>query len=184
MKNASYLILGASLLSACNTVKQAEERPNILWIILDDTGLDFSAYGNPLIKTPVFDSLAAQGVLFTNMHVTSPVCSPSRSAMVTGMYQTSNGTHQHRSSRGDVMIFIDEDKPLIPELFQSMKDTIPGMWVMIITLKRITISSGTLPCMMPSSGFMKTTGFRPGPEEPKDNLFSYKYNWKGVKTAG
>ena len=118
IKNASYLILGASLLTACSPVKQEEERPNILWIILDDTGLDFSAYGNQLIETPVFDSLAAQGVLFTNMHVTSPVCSPSRSAMVTGMYQTSNGTHQHRSSRGDVMIFIDEDKPLIPELFQ------------------------------------------------------------------
>jgi arylsulfatase A-like enzyme len=112
--------MGATLIAGCNGVEKASnDRPNILWVILDDTGRDFSAYGNTLINTPVFDSLARKGVLFTNMHVTSPVCSPARSAMITGQYPTSNGTHHHRSSRGKELIFIDEDKPLVPELFKS-----------------------------------------------------------------
>jgi N-sulfoglucosamine sulfohydrolase len=117
-RNYSFLLIGASLLGSCIDNRNIDaERPNILWVILDDTGTDFSCYGNQLIHTPVFDSLATNGVLFTRMHVTSPVCSPARSALMTGMYPTSNGTHQHRSSRGDEVIFIDN--PLVPEIFKN-----------------------------------------------------------------
>lgn len=118
LNKSVFLINGAILLASCGTKNTPQDKPNILWIILDDTGCDFSCYGNQIIQTPVFDSLAANGMLFTNMHVTAPVSSPARSALVTGMYQTSNGTHQHRSSRGTEMVFLDEDKPTIPELFR------------------------------------------------------------------
>jgi arylsulfatase A-like enzyme len=72
-------------------------RPNILWIIGDDLGPDLGCYGTPAVKTPNIDKLAAEGTRFKNCHTTAPVCSPSRSALMTGMYQTTIGSHDHRS---------------------------------------------------------------------------------------
>ena len=74
---------------------------NIVWIIADDLSPDLSCYGSEDVQTPHIDRLAAEGARFTNAYVTCPVCSPSRSAMITGMYQTSIGAHAHRSHRGD-----------------------------------------------------------------------------------
>lgn len=74
---------------------------NIVWIIADDLSPDLSCYGNTDVSTPNIDRLAKEGALFTNAYVTCPVCSPSRSALITGMYQTSIGAHAHRSHRND-----------------------------------------------------------------------------------
>ena len=74
---------------------------NIVWIIADDLSPDLSCYGSTEVSTPNIDRLAAEGARFTNAYVTCPVCSPSRSALITGMYQTSIGAHAHRSHRGD-----------------------------------------------------------------------------------
>jgi len=89
------LLLGQIFLS-CES-KNNNTRPNILWIISEDTSPDFACYGNKLVKTPNVDRLASQGMLFTNAFATAPVCSPARSAFCTGMYQTSIGAHQHRT---------------------------------------------------------------------------------------
>ena len=63
--------------------------PNVLYIVLDDTGYgQFGCYGSP-INTPTFDRLAANGLLYTNMHTTA-LCSPSRSCMLTGRNHHSN----------------------------------------------------------------------------------------------
>jgi N-sulfoglucosamine sulfohydrolase len=80
---------------------QAEDRPNILWILSEDISPDLSCYGTPAVQTPNLDRLAGQGVRYTNAFTTAPVCSASRSAMITGMYQTSVGIHHHRSHRDD-----------------------------------------------------------------------------------
>jgi uncharacterized sulfatase len=77
------------------------QRPNILWIIAEDLSPDLACYGTAIVKTPNIDKLASQGVRYTNAFTTSPVCSPSRSAFMTGMYQTSIGVHHHRSHRYD-----------------------------------------------------------------------------------
>ena len=69
----------------------AKVRPNILWFVVDDMSANFSCYGETTIQTPHVDRLAREGVMFKNAFVTAPVCSPSRSAMITGMYQTSIG---------------------------------------------------------------------------------------------
>ena len=74
---------------------------NIVWIIADDLSPDLSCYGSTEVSTPNIDRLAAEGARFTNAYVTCPVCSPSRSALITGMYQTSIGAHAHRSHRDD-----------------------------------------------------------------------------------
>ncbi|MHC4594750.1 MAG: sulfatase family protein [Planctomycetota bacterium] len=78
-----------------------QDRPNILWILSEDISPDLSCYGTPAVQTPNLDKLAHQGIRFTSAFTTSPVCSTSRSAMITGMYQTSVGVHNHRSHRDD-----------------------------------------------------------------------------------
>ena len=74
------------------------DRPNILWISLEDTTPRFGCYGDTLARTPNVDRLAAGGCRFPNAFSTAGVCAPSRSAIITGMYQTSIGTHHHRTT--------------------------------------------------------------------------------------
>jgi len=96
IKSCSMGIAGlsaSSLLTGC----QSKNRPNILWIISEDTSPDLSCYGHPLVKTPHIDQMASEGTLFTHAFASCPVCSPARSALMTGMYQTSIGAHQHRT---------------------------------------------------------------------------------------
>ncbi len=72
-------------------------RPNILWITIEDWSPELSCYGTKGIHTPNVDRLAAQGIRFTRAFTTSPVCSTSRSAMMTGFHQNYIGAHQHRT---------------------------------------------------------------------------------------
>ncbi|QXD23316.1 sulfatase [Opitutia bacterium ISCC 51] len=63
------------------------DRPNIFFAIADDWGWPHaSAYGDAVIKTPAFDSIAANGVLFTNAYVSTPTCTASRNAILTGQH--------------------------------------------------------------------------------------------------
>lgn len=75
--------------------------PNILWLIGEDLSPDLGCYGTEQVWTPNLDRLAAQGVRYTRAFTTAPVCSASRSAFMTGMYQTTIGAHNHRSHRDD-----------------------------------------------------------------------------------
>ena len=75
--------------------------PNILWLIAEDFGQHLGCYGAREVWTPNLDHLADQGVRYTRFFTTAPVCSPSRSAFMTGMYQTTIGAHNHRSHRDD-----------------------------------------------------------------------------------
>ena len=89
-------------------------RPNILWIIAEDMSPHWSCYGETTISTPNIDRLAGEGALFEQAFVTAPVCSPSRSAMITGMYQTSIGAHHHRSSYPGSDIYLPKHIKLLP----------------------------------------------------------------------
>jgi len=89
----------ASRSAALKRLVQLQNRPNILWLISEDTSPDLACYGHPLVKTPNLDRLAREGARYTNAYVTAPVCSASRSAFMTGMHQTSIGAHHHRSHR-------------------------------------------------------------------------------------
>lgn len=70
---------------------------DIVWIVIEDASPHIGCYGETAIKTPNIDRLAANGILCRHAFVTSPVCSPSRSAMVSGMYPMTLGAHNHRS---------------------------------------------------------------------------------------
>ena len=79
----------------------AQDRPNILWILAEDHGPQLGCYGFQGVRTPNLNRLAEEGVRFTRCHTTAPVCSASRSGLNVGLYQTTTGTHHHRSHRKD-----------------------------------------------------------------------------------
>jgi N-sulfoglucosamine sulfohydrolase len=80
---------------------QGTERPSILWLVAEDFGNHLGCCGTKEVRTPNLDRLAADGVRYSRFYTTAPVCSPSRSAFMTGMYQTTIGAHHHRSHRDD-----------------------------------------------------------------------------------
>jgi N-sulfoglucosamine sulfohydrolase len=92
------------------------KRPNIMWLISEDTSLDLECYGNAIVKTPNINRLAAEGIKYTHTFSTCPVCSPSRSAFMTGMYQTTIGAHQHRTRPA---VSLPAQVSLITEYFRN-----------------------------------------------------------------
>jgi len=90
-----------SIAAVSGQAAEAERRPNILWLIAEDFGPDLGCYGNSEVRSSNIDRLAREGTRFANAFTTAPVCSPSRSAFMTGMYQTSIDAHNHRSHRDD-----------------------------------------------------------------------------------
>ena len=73
-------------------------RPNILWIVSEDNSPLIGAYGDEFATTPNIDRFAAEGIRYTNAFATAPVCAPSRSTLITGMYPPSVGTEHMRST--------------------------------------------------------------------------------------
>jgi arylsulfatase A-like enzyme len=111
-------LLAALAVAAVCPAASAVDRPNIVWIFVDDMSADFGCYGRK-IATPHVDKLAARGTRFTNAYVTAPVCSPCRSALITGMYQTTIGAHHHRSGRGVEKIRLPAGVEPVPALFRK-----------------------------------------------------------------
>lgn len=111
------LLLLYSILSLSNCGLAKEEtpqRPNILFCIADDWGWPHAgAYGDQVVKTPTFDKLARNGVLFDNAYVSSPSCTPSRNAILTGQYHWRLGEGASLWSTLDVKI------PVYPLLLEQ-----------------------------------------------------------------
>lgn len=128
MKSLLGLIAIFAVLSCAENQSENVTKPNILWIIAEDLSPFMGCYGDSINKghTPTIDKLASEGVLFKHAYATAPVCSASRSALITGVMQTSTGTHQHRSSRtvdGEIVpeelrIHLPEYVKTIPELMK------------------------------------------------------------------
>ena len=98
----------------------AQDRPNILWIYVEDMCDWLGCYGEELADTPTLDALAARGARFERCYMPAAVCSPTRSALITGCWQTTIGAHNHRSSRteGDQIALPDGVTPL-PTLLRA-----------------------------------------------------------------
>jgi arylsulfatase A-like enzyme len=102
-----------ALFLLCGPSPAADARPNILWLLAEDVGPEaFSNAGTPEAHTPVIDQLAGDGVRYTRAYTTAPVCSPSRTAIITGMYATTLGGHNHRT----------QNKPELPEGVRILTD--------------------------------------------------------------
>lgn len=96
-----FFIMSSSIISA--------SQPNVLFILADDLGYgDLACYGNPYIDTPVIDSLAENGVRFTDHYSPSPLCAPARAGFLTGRYNHRTGAIDVSSNRGIDRIALSE----------------------------------------------------------------------------
>src|SRR5690554_3272504 len=95
----NYMILAALILITWHDHAQAQQKqPNILWIVSEDNSAFIGAYGDEFATTPNLDKLAERSVLYENAFAAAPVCAPSRSTLITGVYPTSMGTQHMRST--------------------------------------------------------------------------------------
>lgn len=100
------------LLSGCQAEPSA--RPNILFAIADDWGWPHAGiYGDPVVSTPAFDRVAREGILFNHAYVSSPSCTPSRNAILTGQY------HWRLGAGADLWSTLDPSIPVYPLLLED-----------------------------------------------------------------
>jgi len=105
--------LAASLqISGCSPDNPGPPRPNIIFFIADDwSQKDVGCYGNPVIRTPNIDALAAKGMRFDNAYLTTSSCSPSRNSIITGRYPHNTGAPELHSR-------LPDDQLRFPELLR------------------------------------------------------------------
>jgi N-sulfoglucosamine sulfohydrolase len=99
---------------ATNTNRPRGERPNVLFAIADDWGWPHAgAYGDQVVQTPTFDRLAREGVLFQHAFVSAPSCTPSRGAILTGMW------HWRLRAAANLWSVFPDDLTIFPELLEE-----------------------------------------------------------------
>jgi len=110
----SLLLMGCLL-----TMGQAEEKPNVIIIFIDDQGYyDLGCYGATEVKTPRIDRLAVEGIRFTDYYAAAPICSPSRAGLLTGAYPRRIGMETW-VQRADSDRGIHPDEVTLAELFRE-----------------------------------------------------------------
>lgn len=119
----SFTVSGFSQNDSCGPASPTDamaEKPNVLWIYIEDMNPGLGCYGDTTVETPQMDALAKQGVCFERCFVTAGVCSPTRSAIITGRMQTTIGAHNHNSA-------YNKDTPIhLPEYLQG--NTLPELF--------------------------------------------------------
>ena len=101
---------------------RADDRPNIVWIFVEDMNGWMGCYGDDTVPTPNIDRLADRGTRFDRCYMPAGVCSATRSAIALGAMQTSLGVHNHRSSRRRVpeeVINLPKGVKTVYELFRK-----------------------------------------------------------------
>ena len=86
----------APLNQGCALAADGPKRPNILWISCEDISPNLGCYGDKYAITPTLDKLAEEGTRYTNAFTPAGVCAPCRSAIITGVNQSSLGTRDMR----------------------------------------------------------------------------------------
>ncbi|UMB59202.1 arylsulfatase [Lutibacter sp. A80] len=127
---AFILLVNLSCKNNTSTVIDKDTiKPNVVVIYLDDLGYgDLSCYGATAIKTPNIDNLALGGVKFTNGYATSATCTPSRYALLTGMYPWRN--KDAKILPGDAPLLIDTKQQTLPKMLSKAgyQTAIIGKW--------------------------------------------------------
>lgn len=131
MQNPLFLSFNPSLIlsaigatvavTSCNQEKQIKngEKPNIVFIVADDLGFgDLSCYGATKISTPAIDSIASEGMKFTNAYASSSLCSPSRYSLLTGRYAWRTRLHHAVLTSFDKPL-IEKERPTIASMLKQ-----------------------------------------------------------------
>lgn len=128
MKKKTMFCCAATLLGAVGAVSAAvvePERPHIIFMYADDFGWgDLSSHGHPYIQTPNLDRLRSQGMDFSQFNVLNPVCSPSRAAVMTGLFPARLSIHQHFASsewhrRRNMPDWLDPKAEMLPRILKE-----------------------------------------------------------------
>ncbi len=126
MRHILLSLLYVGLFAFSTAAADLPTKPNIVFILTDDQGYgDLSVHGNPILKTPNMDRLHAEGVRFTDFHV-SPTCAPTRSALLTGQHEFKNGVTHTILERERLTL----DATTLPQVLKSAGYTtgIFGKW--------------------------------------------------------
>ena len=91
------LLAGLAVFLLGTSSINAADRPNILWLSIEDAGLQIGAYGDSRAVTPNLDRLAQAGVRFDRAYATAPVCAVARSSLITGIYSVAQGSQFMRT---------------------------------------------------------------------------------------
>lgn len=95
-----FKLLLLLILSTISHLSLAQsERPNILWLVVEDMSPYLSFYGNNFTHTPTLDQLAERSIIFTNAYSNGAQCSPARSTLISGIYAPMLATDWHRQGR-------------------------------------------------------------------------------------
>mgnify|MGYP001490210199 CR=1 FL=1 len=119
--NLTLILLGISFLFYTCVENNETRPPNIILIMADDLGYgDLGCYGNTRIKTPYLDRLAKNGLRFTDFHSNGAVCSPTRAALMTGLYQQKSGLEGVIYVKGETRkVGLDTAFTTMAEVFKS-----------------------------------------------------------------
>jgi uncharacterized sulfatase len=97
MRRLALVFAAWGLTGMTGAAAERAVRPNVVWVVAEDLSPTLGCYGDAEAITPSLDRLAAQGARFTRCFTHAPVCAPSRSGLITGMYPTTIGSHHMRS---------------------------------------------------------------------------------------
>lgn len=131
MKHVAFCLLTALLALASNAAEPP--RPNVIFMLMDDMGYsDISCYGAKSVDTPNIDRMAADGLQFTDFHAAASICSPSRSAFLTGAYPQRCGLYMGINPNREAHWFLglNPDEITIAEQFKKRGyvTSIIGKW--------------------------------------------------------
>jgi len=186
------LIIAAILFSSLPQQKAKPQRPpNVILIIADDLGYnDLSSFGNEWLHTPNIDALGKEGVRFSQAHVTSPICSPSRMGILTGRYQNRFGSEYMpydkfdpaflKKFRSHFFPFHKKSeglKTVHPALFINRKKYKSGMGAHEITLAQLVKKSGYATGLVGKWNLGDEDG-----SHPFERGFDYSYYFSGALT--
>jgi arylsulfatase A-like enzyme len=110
-----FLINLTSVSGNAQDMQLTSDPPNIIWLTIEDISPNLGAYGDTFAHTPNIDAFSKMALRYNLAWSTSPVCSPARTAIISGMYPTTLGGHNHRSEVG-----LPQNIVMYPELLKEL----------------------------------------------------------------